>query len=89
MTKGSRLLTILVLTTILSVTWSPTALAEIEWESDGWLTTSLATDRLEGGDEFGCYQMLHLSWNLDPGAMAIECKEYIETKKSCLVSRSI
>jgi hypothetical protein len=80
MTKGPRLLAILVLAMILSVTWSPTALAELEWESDGWLTTSLATDRLEGGDEFGCYQMLHLSWNLDPGAMSIECKEYIETK---------
>ena len=80
MTKGSRLLTIFVLITMISVTWSPTALAELEWDDDGWLTTSLADDRLESGDEFGCYQMLHLSWKLDPGAMAIECKEYIEIK---------
>ncbi|MCS5532983.1 MAG: hypothetical protein NZ736_01835 [Candidatus Poseidoniaceae archaeon] len=78
MTKGTRLLTILVLCTIISLTWIPPALAELEWESDGWLTTSLATDRLENGDEFGCYQMLHLSWKLDPGAMAIECRDYIE-----------
>jgi len=80
MTNGSRLLTILVLGMLISVTWSPTVLAELDWEDDGWLTTSLATDRLESGDEFGCYQMIHLSWNLDPGAMAIECKEYIESK---------
>jgi len=78
MTKGTRLLTILVLCTVISLTWIPPALAELEWESDGWLTTSLATDRLENGDEFGCYQMLHLSWKLDPGAMAIECRDYIE-----------
>ena len=82
MTSGSRLLTILVLGMLISVTWSPTVLAELEWEDDGWLTTSLATDKLESGDEFGCYQMLHLSWNLDPGAMAIECREYIESKIS-------
>lgn len=80
MTIGSRLLTILVLTTLLSITGSPTVLAQLEWQEDGWLTTSLASDRLESGDEFGCYQMLHLSWSLDPGAMSIECREYIEQK---------
>jgi len=75
-----RALTLTVLACLLSVAWSPAALAESAWEDDGWLTTTLAQDRLDSGDEFGCYGIPGLSWQNDPGAVALECRSYIEER---------
>ena len=75
-----RTLTVMVLACLVSVTWSPAALADSAWEEDGWLTTTLAQDRLDLGDEFGCYGIPGLSWQADPGAVALECRDYIESR---------
>ncbi|EHR76518.1 MAG: hypothetical protein MG2_0930 [uncultured Candidatus Poseidoniales archaeon] len=77
-----RMLTASVLMCLVSVAWSPVALADTAWKEDGWLTTTLAQDRLDLGDEFGCYGMLGLSWQTDPGAVALECRAYIEDRVS-------
>ena len=66
-----RTLTVMVLACLVSVTWIPVALADSAWEEDGWLTTTLAQDRLDLGDEFGCYGIPGLSWQADPGAVAL------------------
>ncbi|MBT6973173.1 MAG: hypothetical protein HOA04_08750, partial [Euryarchaeota archaeon] len=55
-----------------------TPVAASSWEVDGWLSTGYADERLASGDEFGCYEIPSLSWQADPGAMAKECREYIE-----------
>ena len=65
---------------IVSVVAHPVALAEAAWEEDGWLRTSFAKERLDLGDEFGCYGMPGLSWSNDPGAVANACKTYIEER---------
>ena len=52
---------------ILAVVFHPVALAQSAWEEDGWLRTSLAQERLDAGDEFGCYGMPGLSWQNDAG----------------------
>ena len=75
-----RILTVTVLACLFSVSWSPAALADAAWQQDGWLTTTLAQDRLDLGDEFGCYAMPGLSWQNDPGAVATECRTYIEDR---------
>ena len=59
---------------------SPKVIAESKWEEDGWLNTVLAQDRLANGDEFGCYEIPGLSWKNDPGAVALECRNYIEDR---------
>ena len=58
--------------------------SDVEWERDGWLTTALADERISLGDEFGCYGVPGYSWYNDPGAVAKECRSYIEnnTKSS-------
>jgi len=61
-----------------SSTLAAPVLADVEWEKDGWLTTALADERLTLGDEFGCYGMPGYSWFNDPGAVAKECRSYIE-----------
>ena len=63
-----------------SLIYSPKVIAESKWEEDGWLKTSLAQERLNNGDEFGCYGMQGLSWQSDPGAVALECRNYIEDR---------
>ena len=40
---------------VVSVVLHPVVLAEAAWEEDGWLRTSFAKERLDLGDEFGCY----------------------------------
>lgn len=65
---------------VVSVVLHPVALAEAAWEEDGWLRTSFAKERLDLGDEFGCYGMPGLSWSNDPGAVANACKTYIEER---------
>jgi len=70
---------LLVLAMLLSATFAPTVLADVDWEEDGWLAT-IGEERLEKGDEFGCYGMPNLSWKADPGAVALECREYIEKR---------
>lgn len=54
--------------------------AAASWEEDGWLYTGYADERLLAGDEFGCFGIPTLSWQADPGAVAKECKEYIENR---------
>ena len=69
----------LVLAMLMSAMFAPTVLADVKWEEDGWLAT-IGSERLEMGDEFGCYGMPNLSWKADPGAVALECREYIEKR---------
>jgi len=69
----------LVLVMLLSATFAPSVLADVQWEEDGWLAT-IGEERLEKGDEFGCYGMPNLSWRADPGAVALECREYVEDR---------
>tara|TARA_B100000927_G_scaffold284884_1_gene274327 strand:+ start:872 stop:2068 length:1197 start_codon:yes stop_codon:yes gene_type:complete len=69
-----------VLIIILGLIFSPVAVADIGWEEDGWLNTNLVQERLNNGDEFGCYAIPGLSWNADPGAVASECRNYIEQR---------
>ncbi|MBL6742962.1 MAG: hypothetical protein ISP83_01135 [Candidatus Poseidonia sp.] len=66
--------------TFLLVLIHPVVLAQSAWEEDGWLRTSYANERLENGDEFGCYGMPGLSWNHDAGAVAQSCRNYIEER---------
>ena len=72
-----RSFVVAVLLCLLSSTFSPVAMAEVGWDEDGWLRTALSQERLDNGDEFGCYGMPHLSWKADPGAVALECQNYI------------
>ena len=65
---------------IIAVISHPVVLAQAAWEEDGWLRTSLAQERLDAGDEFGCYSIPGLSWQNDPGAVAQACKTYIEER---------
>ena len=65
---------------ITGLIFSPAAIADAEWEEDGWLNTNLAQERLNNGDEFGCYEVPGLSWKADPGAVASECRQYIEQR---------
>ena len=65
---------------IAGLIFSPAAIADAEWEEDGWLNTNLAQERLNNGDEFGCYEVPGLSWKADPGAVASECRQYIEQR---------
>ena len=74
--KG-RGLSVLLTSTLVLILFHPVALAESAWDEDGWLQTSYGTDRLELGDEFGCYGMPGLSWYNDPGAVAQSCQSYI------------
>ena len=66
--------------TFLLVLIHPVVLAQSAWEEDGWLRTSYANERLEQGDEFGCYGMPGLSWTNDAGAVAQSCRTYIEER---------
>lgn len=76
----TRTSTVFVVFLLSSIIISPSVMAQSDWEEDGWLTSSLAQERLENGDEFGCYGMQGLSWNADPGAVATECRQYIEQR---------
>ena len=46
--------------------FSPVAIADAKWEEDGWLNTNLVQERLNNGDEFGCYEIPSLSRKADP-----------------------
>ena len=59
---------------------TPVAIADAKWEEDGWLNTNLVQERLNNGDEFGCYEIPSLSWKADPGVVASECRQYIEQR---------
>ena len=65
---------------IFGLVFAPNALADAEWDEDGWLNTNLVQERLNNGDEFGCYGIPGLSWNADSGAVAGECRQYIEQR---------
>jgi len=75
-----RSITLSILLCLLSSTFSPVAVAEMSWKEDGWLRTILAQERLDSGDEFGCYGMPNLDWAADPGAVALECQTYISER---------
>lgn len=78
--RGTRVLPAFLSLLILSVLVHPVALAQSAWEEDGWLRTSFGQERLDAGDEFGCYGVPGLSWINDPGAVAQACKTYIEDR---------
>lgn len=78
--RGNITLTVMVGILMMGLTFAPTVLAEDAWNEDGWLTTNLADNRLELGDEFGCYGIPGLEWSIDPGAVASECRKYIEER---------
>ena len=65
---------------ILCLVFTPASLAEENWDEDGWLNTNLVQERLNNGDEFGCYGIPGLSWQADPGAVAVECRNYIQQR---------
>ena len=65
---------------ILCLVFTPASLAEENWDEDGWLNTNLVQERLNNGDEFGCYGIPGLSWRADPGAVAAECRNYIQQR---------
>ena len=65
---------------ILCLVFTPASLAEENWDEDGWLNTNLVQERLNNGDEFGCYGIPGLSWQADPGAVAAECRNYIQQR---------
>ena len=78
--RGTRVLPAFLSLLIVSVLGHPVALAQSAWEEDGWLRTSFGQERLDAGDEFGCYGVPGLSWINDPGAVAQACKTYIEDR---------
>ena len=78
MAGSRRIVACLLMGLFASSTIAAPVVADVEWERDGWLTTVLADERLELGDEFGCYGVPGYSWFNDPGAVAKECREYIE-----------
>ena len=74
------MLTFFVLAIIAGLIFTPTVIANNEWDEDGWLNTNLVQERLNNGDEFGCYGIPGLSWSADAGAVAGECRDYIEQR---------
>ena len=78
--RGTRVLPAFLSLLVVSVLVHPVALAQSAWEEDGWLRTSFGQERLDAGDEFGCYGVPGLSWINDPGAVAQACKTYIEDR---------
>ena len=74
-----RLVALLLLAVLVLPVSAPVAAAQA-WEEDGWLETSMAVERIEAGDEFGCYGMPGLSWANDPGAVATACRDYLTTR---------
>ena len=78
MAGSRRIVACLLMGLFASSTLAAPVVADVEWEADGWLTTALADERLAMGDEFGCYGMPGYSWFNDPGAVAKECRSYIE-----------
>ena len=70
---------IMVLAMLLSATLAPIVVADVKWEEDNWLKT-MGLEFLENGDEYGCYGMPNLDWRADPGAVALECREYISQR---------
>ena len=78
--RGTMMLPAFLSLLIVSVIVHPVALAQSAWEEDGWLRTSFGQERLDAGDEFGCYGVPGLSWINDPGAVAQACKTYIEDR---------
>ena len=78
--RGTNVLPAFLSLLIVSVLVHPVALAQSAWEEDGWLRTSFGQERLDAGDEFGCYGVPGLSWINDPGAVAHSCKTYIEDR---------
>lgn len=73
-------MTLCVMMCLLTPVISPVAANDESWKEDGWLRTALASERLDAGDEFGCYGIPSLSWNADPGAVALECQTYISQR---------
>ena len=77
--RMQRVLALLLLAVLVLPATAPLAAAQA-WEEDGWLETSMAVERIEAGDEFGCYGMPGLSWANDPGAVATACRDYLTAR---------
>lgn len=67
-------LSILVLTPLYSTVG---AAAVASWEEDGWLTNFIGEDRLNRGDEFGCYGFPTLSWQANSADVVTACRNYL------------
>lgn len=74
-----RVLAFMLLGVLVLPVIAPLAAAQA-WEEDGWLETSMAVERIDAGDEFGCYGMPGLSWANDPGAVATACRAYLTAR---------
>ncbi|MEC8540829.1 MAG: hypothetical protein VXY53_03220 [Candidatus Thermoplasmatota archaeon] len=77
---SSKFTSLFLISIIFGLVFAPNALADAEWDEDGWLNTNLVQERLNNGDEFGCYGIPGLSWNADSGAVAGVCRDYIEQR---------
>jgi hypothetical protein len=73
------ILSILVLTPLYSTVGSA---AISTWEEDGWLTNFVGEERLNRGDEFGCYGFPTLSWQANSGDVATACRNYLINRTS-------
>ena len=49
-----------------------------EWGTDTWLSSVIAQERLDGGDEFGCHGYEGVDTNDEPWVIAA-CREYLES----------
>ena len=65
-----------VLLLLFSATYSPVLAEEVTWKSDGWLAT-IGLERLDKGDEFGCYGMPDANWEAEPVAVTSQCRQYL------------
>lgn len=68
---------ILLSTLVLSPLFMTGAMASVTWQKDEWLTSLLAQERLDGGDEFGCYGFVGLTWEANPPDVAAACRSYL------------
>jgi len=72
---GGKLQTLLVSALLLIPLFTPTAAGE--WGTDTWLSSVIAEERLDSGDEFGCQGYEGVVTTDEPWVIAA-CKEYLE-----------
>tara|TARA_B100001996_G_scaffold107119_1_gene80856 strand:+ start:1383 stop:2507 length:1125 start_codon:yes stop_codon:yes gene_type:complete len=72
---GGKLQTLLVSVLLLMPLFTPTVAGE--WGTDTWLSSVIAEERLDSGDEFGCQGYEGVVTTDEPWVIAA-CKEYLE-----------
>ena len=72
---GGKLTTLIVSILLCFPLFAPTVSGD--WGSDTWLSSVIATERLESGDEFGCHGYEGVVTTEENWAIA-SCKEYLE-----------